>query len=290
MNSNKDLTNEIGYIYKITAPNGAVYIGQTICVKKRKYQYKKLICTKQTKLYNSCKKYNWNPSDTFEIIDECICGKDKCFLNEKEIYWISYYDSFNNGLNCTEGGKGQVGRKWTEEQKNKQSELINEMYEKGEIPIVIRKGHKLTQEHISKIIESKKEYLLHNEHWNKGKTLSDEHKEKISNSVSGESNGFYGKKHNDETRVKMKEARAKQVITEETKKKMSEAHLKRDKSNDRKHTVSVLQYDMNGNFLKEFSSVKEAAESVSVNTSCIIRVCKGIRKSSGNFLWEYKNV
>ncbi len=32
----KDLTNIIGYIYKITAPNGAVYVGQTLCVKKRK--------------------------------------------------------------------------------------------------------------------------------------------------------------------------------------------------------------------------------------------------------------
>jgi hypothetical protein len=119
----KDLTNIIGYIYKITAPNGAVYVGQTLCVKKRKYQYKKLAFTKQTQLWNNCQKYNWNPSDTFEVIDECLCGEDKVFLNEKEIYWISFYDSFRNGLNCTEGGKGQVGRIWTSEQRDRQREI-----------------------------------------------------------------------------------------------------------------------------------------------------------------------
>ena len=27
-------------------------------------------------------------------------------LDEREIYWIQYYDSFNNGYNMTLGGKG----------------------------------------------------------------------------------------------------------------------------------------------------------------------------------------
>lgn len=71
----KDLTNETGYIYKITSPLGDVYIGQTVCVKKRKYQYKKKAFTKQTKLWNSCQKYNWNPSETFEVIEESIIIK-----------------------------------------------------------------------------------------------------------------------------------------------------------------------------------------------------------------------
>lgn len=37
---------------------------------------------------------------TFEIIEEC----DKQSLNEREIYWIEYYDSFHNGYNMTIGG------------------------------------------------------------------------------------------------------------------------------------------------------------------------------------------
>ena len=64
MNSNRDLTNITGYIYKITAPNGAVYIGQTISYRKRKYQYNKGKFTRQTKLWNSCQKYCWNPADS----------------------------------------------------------------------------------------------------------------------------------------------------------------------------------------------------------------------------------
>ncbi len=46
MNSKKDLTNVIGYIYKITSPDGEVYIGQTISIKDRMYSYKKKQFTK----------------------------------------------------------------------------------------------------------------------------------------------------------------------------------------------------------------------------------------------------
>ena len=60
----KDLTNKIGYIYKITNPNNKIYIGQTINFIKRKSQYKNLYCKGQTAIYNSIKKYGW---DNFEI-------------------------------------------------------------------------------------------------------------------------------------------------------------------------------------------------------------------------------
>lgn len=36
----------------------------------------------------------------FSIVEECSEKE----LNEKEKYWISYYDSYNNGYNCTSGG------------------------------------------------------------------------------------------------------------------------------------------------------------------------------------------
>ena len=50
MNTNRDLTNITGYIYKITSPLGDVYIGQTISIKDRKYSYKKGDFKKQTHL------------------------------------------------------------------------------------------------------------------------------------------------------------------------------------------------------------------------------------------------
>lgn len=115
----RDLTNVIGYIYKLTSPNGKVYIGQTINKKQRKYHYGSGDFKQQIKLWNNSQYYKWIPSDTFEIIEECLCGKDKVFLNEREIYWISFYDSFNNGLNCNEGGCGNLGRKHSVEAKDK---------------------------------------------------------------------------------------------------------------------------------------------------------------------------
>lgn len=75
--------------------------------------------------------------------------------------------------------------------------------------------------------------------FNKSKKLSQEHKEKIRNSHikkypvkikhkkdrSGKNNNFYGKKHSEETKRKMKRSRAKQIInhSEETRRKISEA-------------------------------------------------------------------
>jgi group I intron endonuclease len=219
----RDLTNITGYIYKITAPNGAVYIGQTINLKSRKHDYKACEFKRQSKLWNSCQKYNWNPADTFEVIDECLCGEDKIYLNDREIYWIIYHDSFKNGLNCTEGGKGQLGRIWTDEQKLKQSQLINEMYERGDIPLNPQRGHNLSEEHKEKIINYLKEFHKNNEHWNTGTILSEETKQKIVESTSGEKNHFYGKKHTEESKKKMKEAQLGKKQSEETKSKRSES-------------------------------------------------------------------
>ena len=110
-----------GYIYKITSPNGKVYIGQTVRLSKRKSHYKTGDFKQQTKLWNNCKKYNWNPLDTFEVIEECLCGDQKQILNEREIYWISFYNSFINGLNCNEGGFGNLGYSHSKETLEKMS-------------------------------------------------------------------------------------------------------------------------------------------------------------------------
>lgn len=57
--------------------------------------------------------------DDFElIILEDNIPKDK--MSEREIYWIEYYDSFNNGYNSTTGGEGgNTYSKKSEEELNK---------------------------------------------------------------------------------------------------------------------------------------------------------------------------
>ena len=37
---------------------------------------------------------------TFSVIEECSQEQ----LNEREIYWIEYYDTYKNGYNSTLGG------------------------------------------------------------------------------------------------------------------------------------------------------------------------------------------
>jgi group I intron endonuclease len=90
-------------IYKIINPKGKVYIGQSVNIEKRWYVYKnksnldvKLI---GIKLFRSLTKYT-SDKHTFEILEECNLDQ----LNEREIYWINYYESVDKGLNIKEGG------------------------------------------------------------------------------------------------------------------------------------------------------------------------------------------
>ncbi len=277
----RDLINTIGYIYKITAPNGAVYIGQTINLRKRKSDYRCGRFKKQTQLWNSCQKYNWNPSETLEIIDECLCGENKENLNEREIYWISFHDSFRNGINCTEGGSGQIGRVWTKEQREKQREITIENgsgFIKGN---KITLGVKLSEEHRSKISESLKGHKA----WNKDKETPIEVKNKISESTTGNKNHFYGKTHSEEIIDNIRKSNIGRIHSEETKLKMS-------KSSNHKyypHTygISILQFDMDNNFIKEFKSIKEASIETGCSSPRIVDVCKGNRKHTKKFIWKY---
>jgi hypothetical protein len=50
---------------------------------------------------------------------------------------------------------------------------------------------------------------------------------------------------------------------------------------------SVLQYDIHGNFIKEWSSVVEAKETLKISS---IEKCANFkRKSAGGYVWRYKN-
>lgn len=89
-------------IYKYTNKiNNNVYIGQSADIGRRYQQH--LYDSKNranTAIDKAIAKYsieNFN----FEIIEECPIEK----LDEREIYWISYYDSYHNGYNSTPGGR-----------------------------------------------------------------------------------------------------------------------------------------------------------------------------------------
>lgn len=50
---------------------------------------------------------------------------------------------------------------------------------------------------------------------------------------------------------------------------------------------SVSQYDLEGNYIKDFPSAKVASEQTPANRSYITACCKNKRKSAGGFQWTY---
>ena len=97
-----------GFIYKITNKvNGKSYIGQTIQnVKERFYQHCATKCSQAVLnmvIHKAITKYG-KSNFTIEVIEEV----ESANLNDRERYWIRYYDSYNNGYNSTEGGQDRI--------------------------------------------------------------------------------------------------------------------------------------------------------------------------------------
>ena len=116
-----DKSQEIrcGIIYKFTNNiNGHSYIGQTINPKSRYWDH---VCRvkKNTGLDTAIAKYGAE-NFSYEVLYETPllpCSQVKELLNEKEIYYINKYDTYNNGYNQTLGGKGTVGMPCSEKSK-----------------------------------------------------------------------------------------------------------------------------------------------------------------------------
>lgn len=49
----------------------------------------------------------------------------------------------------------------------------------------------------------------------------------------------------------------------------------------------INQYDLDGNFIKQWNSNTEATNYYGLPVGSISKACKGIRKSAGGFIWEY---
>lgn len=104
--------NVMGYIYKITNTlNNKVYIGQTIKTIEKRFQQHKNNSNKsyfsQIVLYKAFNKYG---------IENFVCEEieqvENNLLDEREKYWIEYYNSFFNGYNSTLGGRATQLYNW----------------------------------------------------------------------------------------------------------------------------------------------------------------------------------
>lgn len=92
----------MGKIYKVTNNiNKKIYIGQTIQDENIRWNHhiREALNGSDTKFHRALRKYG-KDGFMWEVIEEV--DNDK--LNEREIYWISYYNSYKQGYNSTTGG------------------------------------------------------------------------------------------------------------------------------------------------------------------------------------------
>lgn len=226
IDDNYRITNVI-YLFK-NKINGKVYVGQTTVQLRNRVQQHITTSHTWTKthkspLHKAINKYGISNFD-LQIIERCRCQQE---LDERERYWIAYFNSTNRkyGYNIDSGGK---------------------------------KGKKT-------------------------KPLSTKHKQKLL-----ECN--LGKKHNDRT---------KQLISNSHKlrwndKEFYDKHIENFKNIIGWNKKIVYQYDLMGNFIKQWESVSEVSIILYGNNKASLgrNICLNINKNKLGFkkngsIWSY---
>lgn len=98
----------MGVVYRaLCSVTGKSYIGKSLYFEKRKNDHRAsaILGKRQTHFYSAIGKYGWD-SFSWSILFE---SDDECLLFEKEKYFITFFDSYNNGYNSTLGGEGCSG-------------------------------------------------------------------------------------------------------------------------------------------------------------------------------------
>lgn len=120
-------------VYKVIFPNNKIYIGITTksLASRQKEHYRRMNSSVDWKFYNALRKYKG--LETWEVLNcSATSWEELCKL---ERYYISEFDSCNNGYNCTSGGDGNF---------NPSKEVLEKMS-------AWQKGKKLTKEHREKL-------------------------------------------------------------------------------------------------------------------------------------------
>ena len=277
----------MGLIYMRMSPSGGKYIGQTKFAEEERW---KTHCNEANSInhenYNSVlnkaiRKYG-SENFSVKILENNLLENQ---LDEREIYWIDYYKTYfldnNHGYNMTRGGESrrllsidnqQLKRLWEE---GKSTTEISQYFNCCHASIKLRLlslgitikdlYNRRTEEAINTKYKNNTEKEKIFELWREGLGVSQiEEKLSIERHTISRALYWYG------------------ISQEEIKKRGNEiAHKKQSKI--------VLQYDKQKNLIKEWPSIKEAAETLKINTTSIINVCKGKQKTGGGYIWKYKD-
>ena len=286
----------VGIIYKYVSPSGKVYIGQTTQENRRRRTFLDV-----NKSYGGDKidaaRRKYGPENfAYEVLYRASFSTSQeatLELDKMEEYYITVYDSYLNGYNMTYGGYTTRGFRFTPEQIEQMSRM--------------RTGKKLrprTDEEKAAHSAVMRERWASDEYRANRNDSSEEHRKKLSESVKGEKNGMYGKTHTEDARKKMSQSRTgekniwfgeikDESYREKIRKSLVKYRQENPVSNDTKRRISkaisvaVRQYSMEGVFVAEFPSASIAGIGTGIDSSCIIKCCKGKRRMAGGYLWKY---
>ena len=278
-----DTETGIGIIYCWrNVHNGKRYIGQTIRPKKRYNEHKRHLGNYdgQNLFGRALNKYSSMDDWEYTVIEEVL----KEMLDEREIYWIAFYDSndHEHGYNMATGGDRHDGYELSEETRRKMSES--------------NKGKKHSEESRRKISEA-----------NKGRRHSAESRRKMSTSHKGKPAWNKGKKHSEETHRKMSEAKKGnswnkgKKHSEETRRKMSEAKKGKPSGNKGKkctpkacknmsnaHNPNRIAVYQNDTLITICDTLKEAACLADVSHTRVQRIASGKwSKTKSGYSFKY---
>lgn len=113
------MAQRIYFIYKYTFPNGKIYIGQTY---KGSRRFGKVSEYAGTLVYRAMKKY---PSFKKEIIEYC----SEELVDEREKYWIAFYDSSNRNKGYNRDSGGNSNKRLSEDLKRELSKKHKGLYD-----------------------------------------------------------------------------------------------------------------------------------------------------------------
>ena len=270
----------MSFIYKITnLIDNKVYIGLTTRTVEARW---KEHCRHGSQQIDDAIQLYGIENFQIETLEEC----DESILDDREKYWIDYYDSFKNGYNNTYGGRGNnfimtdksdiVLQLWGD------GLTINKIVEKTSLNVETVRGYLnkngITKEQIREranyyIGLSKSRPVLQYDldgnfikEWNTAieaaNTLNLNSKY-ITSTCRGHQKTYSGMKwkYKDDSNPLFKISNGSQPVS---------------------------QFSLNGDFIKSYHSIGEAAKETNIDRASISKACAGILQTAGKFKWEYK--
>lgn len=269
----------MGFIYKIwNEVNDNLYIGQTsTSISARWSNHKQKSKEKNTHLYLAMRKYG---IDKFHIEELEEVPNEQ--LDEREKYWIAFYNTYYNGYNSTLGGEGAV-------KSNISIEEVEGLWKQGygisEIAEILDVSKMIIRDRIyGSSLYSEEEAIR------RGKEKQRKQKQKgiIQKTLEGKFIAYYesGVQAEEKTGIDRKAiswalrrgGTSNGYIWEYANINQRSASTKR----------KVEQYSKDGNFIATFETVGEASKKTGVSTSGIYATCNNQQKTSGGYIWKYK--